>query len=158
MKSKSFCLRPAVAMWAFAAAAVLFTSVGCSKPTGTVIGKVYYNDKVVKGGVVTFVSSDGKNFGKSDIAEDGSFSIADLPLGEGRFTVDTRPLKPNQMADRSHSHIPKDAPPEAAGMKGGGGNADRYVAIPDKYATPETSQLLYTVVAGSQEHKIELTR
>jgi hypothetical protein len=137
--------------------ALLFAS-GCAKPNGTISGTVYYDGKVVKGGTVAFFTLDGKTLERSEIAEDGSYSIASMPIGDVRISVTTRALKPNPMQDRARASMPKGLPPEAAGYMGGGGNADRYVPIPDRYSEFETSQLIYNVVAGPQEHKIELAK
>jgi len=143
---------------AFLAVLALFLASGCAKPTGTISGKVYYDGKVVKGGNVAFFTLDGKTLERSEIAEDGSYSIASMPIGDVRISVTTRALKPNPMTDRARASVPKGAPPEAADYLGGGGNADRYVPIPDRYSEFETSKLTYNVVAGPQEHKIELTK
>jgi hypothetical protein len=141
-------------------AVAILLAAGCGKSTGTVSGKVLYDGKAVKGGVVTIVTMDGKASGKSDIAEDGSYSVSDLPLGDVRIAVDTRMLKPNPNHARAQKNLPKNVPPEAAASMGGPGaaNADRYVAIPERYSELETSQLTYNVVAGPQEHAIELTK
>jgi hypothetical protein len=133
----------------------LVLAAGCGKPTGSVAGKVFYKGQPLKGGTVVFVTVDGKTGGRSDIAEDGSYSIADVPLGDVRITVETKSQKPNPMQARAGAAMPKDIPPEAAGFKGNN-KGDRYIPIPDKYSEIESSQLIYTVIAGKQDHPIEL--
>jgi hypothetical protein len=141
---------------AFLAALAVIFAAGCGKPTGIVSGKVYYRDKLVKSGTVTFVTLDGKTGGRSDIAEDGSYSIPDLPLGDVRIVVETKSMKPNAMQARARANLPKNAPPEGAEYLGGGSSEDRYVQIPDKYSEVGTSGLMYTVLGGPQVFKIEL--
>jgi hypothetical protein len=133
----------------------MVSATGCGNPLGTVTGKVYYKNEPLKGGTVVFVTVDGKTGGRSDIAEDGSYSIADLPVGEVRIAVETRSLKPNPLRVREAGTMPKNAPSEAAGYRAHP-NPDRYVAIPDRYAEIESSELLYTVIAGKQEYRIDL--
>jgi hypothetical protein len=132
----------------------LVVAAGCGKPTGSVSGKVIYKGQPLKGGTVVFVTADGKTGGRSDIAEDGTYSIAEVPVGAVKISVETKSLKPNANRAREGS-APKNMPPEAAGYKGGN-TADRYIPIPERYSQVDTSELAYTVIAGKQEHPIEL--
>jgi hypothetical protein len=136
-------------------AAAVFAA-GCGEPKGTVTGVVKYKDKIVKGGTVTFVSKSGKASGSSSIAEDGTYTVSNIPVGEVQISVETSSMKPSGM-DVGHKYQPpKEAPPEAAAGLGGGKSKDRYVAIPESYADPMRSGLAYTVQVGQQEHPIDL--
>src|SRR6516162_1447836 len=46
-------------------------AAGCGSSTTTITGKVYYKDKPLPGGSVTFVGPGGKGGGASKISEDG---------------------------------------------------------------------------------------
>jgi hypothetical protein len=129
-------------------------AAGCDAPKGTVTGFVKYKDKIVKGGTVTFVAKGGAS-GSSPIAEDGSYTVSNIPVGDVQITVETASMKPSGM-DVGHKYKPPPgAPPEAAaGM--GGKSKDRYVQIPDSYNNPSTSGLTYTVKSGNQEFPIDL--
>jgi hypothetical protein len=139
-------------------------AAGCGSSTTTITGKVYYKDKPLPGGSVTFVGPGGKGGGTSKISEDGSYSITNAPLGENTICVDTSSLKPDPRAkgvQGGHEYgPPKDAnlPPEAqeAYQKSKSANAAAYVPIPGEYKDPITSTLRYTVVSGPQEHRIDL--
>src|SRR5262249_22752825 len=127
----------------------LISAAGCGKALGSVTGKVYYKNEPLKGGTVVFVTADGQTGGGSEITEDGSYSIADLPPGDVRIAVETRSLRPNRFRAREGSAMPQNAPPEAGAYRGHA-TTDRYVAIPDRYAEIESSELTYTVIAGKQ--------
>jgi hypothetical protein len=155
MVGKSVCRQLLLVQTALLAASVMLIGVGCGKPTGAVSGKVYFKDQPLKGGNVTFISLDGKSSATVRIAEDGSYSVPEIPVGDVRIAVETKSLKPNPQKEMAKSRMPKDAAPEAGDMYGNS-SADKYVAIPDKFSDPGTSQLMYTVVAGAQEYKIDL--
>jgi hypothetical protein len=82
--------RPRLRLPAKLGAALAFLSLsliaGCGPALGDVTGKVYYKGKAVTSGFVTMISSDGVvKF--SEIAEDGSYRIAQVPVGEARVAV-----------------------------------------------------------------------
>jgi hypothetical protein len=140
----------------FATLAAWVFAVGCDGPKGTVTGSVKYKDQVVKGGTVTFVGADGKGGGSSPIAEDGTYTITDVPVGDMKIAVETVSMKPSGM-DKGHQYKPpKEAPPEAAGGMPGGKAKDRFVPIPDSYSDVHTSGLTYTVKPGKQDYPIVL--
>ncbi len=123
---------------------------GCSPPTATVSGTVKAPDgTVLKGGSVVFYDADGKTY-RSEIDENGKYTIEKVPPGKVTVTVDTSMLKAASQARVNP------APPDA---KGGGQKqtdpaeaAKRYVPIPPGYADPQSSGLTYTVTAGSQTY------
>jgi len=130
--------------------------VGCGKKTGDVTGKVtVMKDGAavpVKGGTVTFIGADGVTKG-SLIAEDGSYTVKDLPVGTAKIAVDNSSLL-KQMT------VPTYATPDSKGYGGKLPDPEeakrRYVPIDAKYATVESSSLTYVVKPGKQEHPIEL--
>ena len=132
-------------------------TIGCGNPTGTVSGKVYYQEKPLKGGNVTFVNTEQKVSRLAPIQEDGSYKVEKVPVGEVTITVETQSLKP-----AGRGNLPTYAPP--AGKESPGGykppklaeNAKRYTPIPGGYATAETSKLKYKVESGSKDHDIKL--
>jgi hypothetical protein len=128
-------------------------AAGCGS-AASVSGKVSYKGAPVKGGTVTFYNASNWT-GTSPIGADGSYKIDKVPSGTVKITVETKSAKPNPMASRMPKP-PKDAPVPPGSMYEGGGDPDRYVAIPDKYADKEQSGLTYDVKSGSQEHPIEL--
>ena len=134
--------------------AVGVSAAGCGGSSATVSGKVSYKDQIVKGGSVVFLGANNWT-GTSRIAEDGAYSIANVPLGKVQITVETKTAKPNPMM----SKMPK--PPEGTPLPPGtmydaAGRKDRYVEIPDNYADKDRSGLTYEVTSGKQVHNIEL--
>ena len=142
---------------------------GCTRSPATITGKVTYNSLPLKGGSVTFVSSEGRASNSAQIGEDGSYTLS-IAAGKFKVTVDTSSLKPPSNAMKGASgnkgvpFKPLDAntpipegytpsnPAEAAIAK----NAKRYVPIPDKYADPEKSELTFEVTGGDQVINLEL--
>jgi hypothetical protein len=131
--------------------------MGCGS-SGSVSGKVYFHQKPLGGGTVTFASPGNKTV-VSQIGPDGSFTIPKIPTGEVQIAVETESAKPSE--ERGGMRPPKevDVPPEAqksgiyAGKRPEGMT---YVPIPSQYADPEKSGVTYTVESGSQEHDIKL--
>jgi len=125
---------------------------GCrSQPTGTVTGKVSYQNAPVKGGSVVFAGSNGQSV-IADIKEDGTYTAEKVPVGQAKIAVQTKSL--GVVASMPKGSMPADKPsgrmsPEEAKR--------RYVAIPANFETAETSGLTYTVVGGSQEHDLPLS-
>ena len=138
--------------------AALFLSIGlwatgCGS-SASVSGKVSYKGQTVKGGTVSFIGPDNWT-GMSQIAEDGSYTISKAPHGQVKIIVETKTAKPNAMMSRMPKP-PKDAPVPKGSMYDTQGQADRYVAIPDRYADKDKSGLTYEVKSGKQEHNISL--
>jgi len=130
---------------------------GCGPGVGSVTGKVFYQGKLVKGGNVTFVSTEGRPSLSATINEDGTYSVPKISGGAVKICVDTKSLNPGMAKAMKYS------PP--AGMKAPEGLnagesaeklAKRYTPIPPKYGSPDTTTLTYTVKAGAQEHDIKM--
>jgi hypothetical protein len=140
---------------------VLFFSLGllgCGGPsTGVVKGKVYYKDKVLKGGKVTFHSAERKGTAFASIAQTGEYLIENAPTGKVRITVSTESLNPRRSVGSRINKPPKDQK-SPQGEKGKFSNMGHlYTSIPLEYADPEKSGLEYTVQGGEHEHDIKLT-
>jgi hypothetical protein len=109
---------------------------------------VLFKGQPLPGGQVTFVSKgpDGST-GTAPIDEDGTYKIG-FPPGEVKIAVDNRMLE-------------KQVPSKGPLLKRPGGEAPsgpkgKYVKIPDKYYSADSSGLTYTVTTGQQAHDITL--
>jgi len=141
--------------WAlFLAVVVCFAASGCGPSTGSVSGKVYYKDTLLKGGRVQFITADQKG-AMAEIGEDGSYTLDKLALGEAKIAVETDYLK-------VQGSRPSYGPPKGGSNAGGYTPPDpkeaakRYTAIPSKYEDPATSGKTFTVKPGKQEFDIKL--
>lgn len=142
-------------------------AVGCGSGQGTVSGKVSYQGKDVPGGTVFILPSKGGSVSGA-IKEDGTYSIAKVPSGPAKVTVETESVKPASAApaqargDASfYSKMPKPPADLAKGDVTIGpslsrGDAKRYVPIPAKYNDPDQSGLSLTVKGGKNSFDIDL--
>lgn len=150
---------------------VLLVLLGCggNKSGGEISGTVTYQGKPLAEGTVAFHPVSGKETFGTQIEEDGSYRISNVPPGDMKVTVETGPL----------GKIPDVAVKRAQKMLKSGGkqytkeeikNLDprmrraalenitpgRYLSLPPQYANPDQSGLTYTVTEGKQQHDIEL--
>jgi hypothetical protein len=123
---------------------------GCNSSTGTVRGKVYYGEALVKGGAVTFFCADGRGI-RAGIRDDGSYTADGLPLGKAKICVDTSDLDPKRRQ-------PYSPPPGKKVDLGRPSEPDPklYVAISPKYAAVTTTDLTCEVTGGSQYYDIKM--
>jgi hypothetical protein len=147
--------------------------IGCARPVGSVTGKVTYQSKQLKGGNVTFVSTEGLASQSSPIKEDGTYSIPQLPAGAYKVCVDTASLKP--LANRptmpgapssgapkgagkldADAKIPEGYTPSNPAEMGAAKNAKLYTHIPENYADPNKTDLTFTATGSAQEFPIDL--
>lgn len=146
---------------------LLIAGAGCgtgnSLAPANISGGVTYNGKNLPGGVVKFVAPDGSQY-SGDIGPDGTYAVADVPIGELIIVVDTSNLDPAKSelkgtdAKRRSNISQQKAPSGYSSGPTGAGNDDRkYVKIPDKYSNAKKSPLTLTAKAGRQVHNIELT-
>jgi hypothetical protein len=176
--------RLAFALFLVGAIAVLLP--GCGRSVGTVTGKVTYNGKALKGGNVSFQSTEGLQSYSTEIKEDGTYS-ATIQTGSYKVCVETASLKPPATGGGPKTGSsggppgakgmtktgPKDAkegkggpPPDAAVPEGytpsgpaaakTAENLKRYVQIPDKYGDPTKTDLTYTFKGGTDPFDIDL--
>jgi hypothetical protein len=108
---------------------------------GTVTGKVTLDDKNMSTGSVVFTSMDGKRSGTGGINKDGTFKCTDAPIGKCKVTVT----------------VPMPSGAKIEGKKGTGLEGDTtYVAIPEKYKTPDKTDQFHEVKSGSTEFNISM--
>jgi hypothetical protein len=142
-----------------------------------VTGKVSYQGKPVKGGTVSFQSSDGGQSFWGEIKEDGTYEVPKILGGAYKVCVETDSLKPPPNPTASYSgmkgkqpnqpkegkggapadaHVPEGYTPSAPPGAKQAENKKRYVQIPDKYATPAKTDLSFTANGGAETFDIEL--
>lgn len=112
---------------------------GCGSKTGTVAGKVTYQEQPVPGGFVNFLPRSETDRGKvfsSGIDANGAYKVERVPVGPVKITVQD----PGGQSSKKNMQR-KAAPPKK---------------YPTRYATAEGSDLTFTVAGGSQEHDLEL--
>jgi hypothetical protein len=125
---------------------------GCNSSTGDVSGKVYFGDVVVKGGMVTFFCADGRGI-PTEIREDGSYTVSQVPIGKAKVCVDTSSLDPKRRKPYTYSPpAGRDKDPPGFSQPSPG----VYVAIPGKYAAAATTDLTCEVAGGSQWYDIKM--
>jgi hypothetical protein len=162
---------------------VAFALVGCQRPVGTVTGKVSYQGKTLKGGSIAFVSTEGRMSFAGTIKDDGTYEVPDVVGGSYKVCVDTawlksgggattnpmytgygakKPSAPKQADPPKGAGPPPDAPEDhkatassPMGMQAAK-NQKKYVEIPSKYASPETTDLTFTFNGGSAPFDIDL--
>jgi hypothetical protein len=123
---------------------------GCGG-AGRVSGTVTKDGQPVRSGVITFVSRDGKGTALASIKKDGTYTAANVPVGETSVILVnameepdfTGPVTVSDAAKPSGKRAP---PPKAP------------IAIPDKYGKPETSGLTLTVRSGDNPYDIDVGR
>lgn len=125
--------------------------VGCGESTGSVRGKVYFQDKAMTGGSVAFVPKNEK-VATANIQADGSYEVK-VTTGVAKISV-SAPLKINvpkgMLMDPAKMGATDKAGPVAAPSPG------KVTPIPDRYGDADKSGLAYEVKSGNQEHDIKL--
>lgn len=123
----------------------LATGCGSGKAGATVSGKVTYQGKPLSSGIVTFVPDSGPAH-HTEIKSDGSYRLANVPVGPVRIGVQT---KSGQSGSPSK---------EPTGKEDGKMADTRWKEslIPTHYTDPNQSQLTYTVKKGKQQFDIDL--
>jgi hypothetical protein len=107
---------------------------GCSG-TGEISGVVKHKGQPVSGGTIVFHDGDKRSWAAT-IGTDGTYSVANVPTGNAKVTVQSAlsiPLAGSQTAKV------------------------RPVSVPDKYNRPDSSGLTFEVQAGSQTKDWDLT-
>ena len=127
---------------------LLVCAAGCGSPK--ISGKVTYKGEPLHMGLVVFTAANGWS-GTAPINEDGSYSIANVPVGTVTVAVDSfgetgnLPARGKVMRRPRDEHAP---PPPDAGPAG--------VKIPAKFKKADTSGLTIEVTGGRQTHDIKL--
>jgi hypothetical protein len=144
-------LRGAFARQAMQAAFLLLLVLafsGCSRPKGTVTGKVSYNGEAVPSGTVAFYGKDDE-VSSAPIGPDGTYEATKVPLGEVKVTVTTPPPPDPSAAER----LKKNPMVIERGITI---KQEKVVSVPRKYNLPGTSGIRLTVTQGSQPFDITL--
>jgi hypothetical protein len=148
----------------------LLMVAGCGNTT-TVKGQVLLDGQPLPGGILSFIPADGNpgNLMTATIQEDGTFVMADAPIGPVKVSIANIHLKPEDAegkARRDRGESPGGRPlarfflrpnaieqikQQAAAPKIG-----RYVKIPEKYYNPANSGITVKVQRGGDRVKIEL--
>jgi hypothetical protein len=129
---------------------------GCGSGVGDVSGKVYYKGKIVTSGFVTMIGRDGipKN---SEIAEDGSYQIASVPIGEVKIAVSSPPLDPTKAKGKQPPRRPGDEGRKAnPGPEATETQKKTWREIDIIYTDVTKNNLRYTVTSGANSHDIKL--
>jgi hypothetical protein len=117
---------------------------GCGQSEATIRGRVTVQGKPLTTGTVLFLGSDNR-VATGSIGPDGHYVANHASMGTLRVAVQS--LRPAQV--RAAMQRPKDAPPLP-------GRITNLVPVPQKYQSPETSELTCTVQQKEQEYNIDL--
>jgi hypothetical protein len=127
-------------------------AAGCAPDLGEVKGRVLYKGEIVPSGSIIFVAKGGKECRCTIDEVDQTYTMRGVPPGMVQIVVAGHPRVPRGL-DNPRSI--KRAPERQQGRKGE--KAERWVEIPRRYHSVETSGLSLEVRAGPQEHDIKLT-
>jgi hypothetical protein len=95
----------------------------------------------------------------STISPDGTYAVADIPVGELIVVVETESVNPGRKGPtetQDYKRRMAAVQPSPNGPSGGAADLSKYVKIPEKYAKEKTTPITYTVKAGRQVYNIEL--
>jgi hypothetical protein len=95
-----------------------------------VTGTVTYMGKPVSGGIVTFTSASNGATADCMLKSNGKFAVGDVPQGEVKVTIDPESIKPEL--------------------------GSRYVQLPAKYLSAQTSGLSFDVKPGDNTADFDL--
>lgn len=140
-------------------------TVGCGSKNvlapANISGGVSYKGNTLTGGSISFFTSTDTPYSAA-IGLDGTYALADLPVGEMVICVETESINPVHKAatggdaNRRMSMMGERKGPQGQGGPVASGNEPKYMKIPDKYSKKKTSPLTYTVKNGRQVYNIEL--
>jgi uncharacterized protein YxeA len=128
---------------------------------GKVTGLVTYKGEPLKSGNLTFHTKDNKGNYQSSLNTDGKYEVFELPVGTHDVTIETESLNPNRKVPTYGGAMGKGKAGEQQRVMMGAPDpktlAERWRAIPKKYADPKTSGLTATITAGNQSVNFDLT-
>jgi hypothetical protein len=126
-------------VFAFLAIVSLVGLAGCASK-GTLYGKVTYKGEPVGNAMVSLTGDKPTDSFGGTTGADGTFQFGNIVPGSYKVTVTTTPPPPKT----GLGAVPM---PQIQGVE-----QIKYVALPAKYAKPETSGLSVTVGRGKQEY------
>ena len=151
--------------------AMLAGTTGCGGPGhGKVSGRVLFDGAPLQGGKVYFRPVDGRaELVTVELRDSAQFSV-ELPVGEVLVCVDNRDLEPRKPTAPATFNLPpairkvssklgggkSPTPPPAPPADPTPAGSGKYVKLPEKYYSPDSSGLTFTVQAGDQQHDITL--
>jgi hypothetical protein len=143
----SLCSTPVRSFFGPGLALALLTlaAVGCGG-RGDVSGKVSYKGKALVFGTVQFEASD-KTIKQANIAQDGSYSIPGVPVGEAKVAVSSDNPRSSAFQPLQREGMPP--PPPLPEVKG-------WFPIPPGYQDLSKPKLTYTVKSGKNTYDIDL--
>jgi len=114
------------------------------------LGAVTKNGQVVKSGVITFISKDGRGTALASIRKDGAYTAFNVPVGEATVILVNTVEVPDFDGPIDMAQFMKPNPSnKLAALK-------KSTVIPDKFGKPETSGLTMTVRSGDNHFDIDV--
>jgi hypothetical protein len=141
----------------FATASLLLIATGCGRGSGDLKGRVTLTaggkTTTVVMGQVMVVGSDSKAY-YSEIGEDGSYQISGIPAGEAKVVVNSP--DPRLAAKATAGREPRgDRKPREPAKKA---DLSKWVAIPEKYNQPDTTNLKVEIRSGENTYNVEMKK
>ena len=121
-------------------------AAGCQR-TGSVAGKVSYQNKTVVYGTVLVVATDG-NTHQGNIGEDGSYSVQGIRVGDARLAINS-PDPTAPIVNKAEQKNPEEDK-RRAGLKA------KWFPLPRDLGDANKSGLTVQVKGGEDRHDIEL--
>jgi hypothetical protein len=134
-----------------ALAAVLAAGCGTGRAKANISGKVIYHGAPVTGGTLTIYHPGSAPY-TVPIRGDGTFISSDLPVGEAKVTVETESLRPARAAGAPRLPRGMQSPRPADA----GGTPTAYVKIPPRYASPQSTPLVWHLKGGTNNKDFDL--
>jgi hypothetical protein len=143
---------------------------GCGNTT-KVKGQVLFDGQPLPGGILSFTPGEGNpgNLMTATIQEDGTFVMADAPIGPVKVSIANTHLKPEdpkgkERRDKGEApsgrrlarYYLRPQAIEQIEQQADAPKIGRYVKIPEKYYNPATSSITIQVQRGGDAVKIEL--
>jgi hypothetical protein len=133
---------------------------GCGQKTGSVSGRITYQDRPLTFGRVTLFAVDN-SVHSAQIGSDGSYAIPKVPVGPAKITVETPDLRKmpeshRGMMDPARMGNPQAEKPGKLEPRAKTPAGSKPVFIPDQYASLDRSGLSLDVQAGENTFDIPL--
>jgi hypothetical protein len=125
---------------------LLMAASGCGERAGSVEGTVTFQGKPLSSGSIVFYADDDQN--DSGHIADGKYTVGRVPVGDVKVVVMSFPVgEATKLPKGKETTKPGDPPPA---------KAEKFVPIPAKYSSRETTDLKYKITGGSQKIDIDL--
>jgi hypothetical protein len=132
-------------------ALIFLFMAGCSAGSGSLSGKVTYQEKTVIYGTVMAICSDGITR-SANIAADGTYRIDNLPTGAVKLgVVSPEPPDPTVMSGRQSGRGGGAEPPAPQSV-----DRSKWFRIPDEFGDPRTSGQETQISVGANTFHIRL--